>query len=388
MNQAIQRAAGLILVLAAISTVAGCVRVREPAAPPPPSGVLREEGARQDELDEAPTCPASEADATSAKMKLDPSKVLAVQMQALESQRKVPPDRGKSKVNNFTKWLDRTHETWFCRMDNWVRSFDTLWAPEGTDYDYEVSTFRLNCYMRAGGRGSEKDFEAKVRFNARLALPALEKKLYLFIDNTGRDSLPGADPLEKESDTRLGLRRVWQSIRDSELDLGGGLRLRSSGPVVYGDLEWRWRKKWLGGRFDFAPSGFYYSDDGFGQMTTAVWTRPLGETLAIQLRLAERSTEGTEGLEFEQTARLAWYRPGRTRGWVLQGSLFPHLKSSELYWDNALLNVTYRNSLYKNWIYFNLTPQLDFAREDDYKARASLRMGLQILFGAKPAELM
>lgn len=138
----------------------------------------------------------------------------------------------------------------------------------------------------------------------------------------------------------------------------------------------------------FVPSVFYYSDDGLGQMATLAWTRPVGSNRAVQFLVAEKSTESTHGLEFEQTVRFAWYRSGRKRGWVARASMFPHLKSSTWYRDNALLNLTWRDALYKKWMYYTVTPQLDFAKEDDYRPEASLRMGLLVLFGGEAPDLM
>jgi hypothetical protein len=355
----------------------GCARFRQPASAPP---------AR-----EAP--PAVEATGPvepnrENRLKLDPAKVLAVQMQALGHQREAYEDERPRKGGRLTEWLDRMHETVFCRLDSAVRRLDTWGLREGSDYKYKASTFKLSSLMRAGGRGDEKEFDFKVRFNARLALPRIERELYLFIDNSGRDQLPGSDPLEQESDTRLGLHTVRQFIKESEIDVGGGVRLRSSGPVAYGDVEWRWENPLLGGSLNLTPRGYYYSDEGFGQMTTLTWTKPVGDNRALQFRTAERSSEATHGLEFEQTVRLAWYRSGRKRGWVVQGSVFPHLKSSDWYWDNALINITWRDALYKKWIYYSLTPQVEFAKEDGYSPQPSLRIGLEILFGGQLRDLM
>ncbi len=319
---------------------------------------------------------------------LDPDAVLAAQRQALEGQQADYDGVDPWGETRFTRWLDRTHEALFCRLDNAVRRLDTMWLPEGADYDYKVSTFRVRFLTRVGGRGIEGDYNVKVRVNTRLALPGLQRELYLFVDNTGRDDLPGSDPLQQESDTRIGLRSVREFARQIKVDIDGGFRFRSSRPVFY--AETRLNKKWAPGEWGIrlTPSVFYYSDDGFGQMTSLTCTRPLGENWALQLRTVERSTEATHGFEFEQTARLARFRSGRKRGWVIQGSLFPHGKSSQIYWDNAILNVTWRDALYKKWVFYTVTTQLDFAKEDDYEPRGSLRVGMEILFGGQMGDLM
>ena len=327
--------------------------------------------------------------AASHSIALDPNKVLAVQMQALASQRKRDAGDPPRKNNSFTARLDRYHESVFLRMDNMVRRFDSIWLEEESNYTYRVSTFRLSSLMRIGGRSNEEDYQFKVRFNAKLALPALERELYFFVDNAGRDDLPGSDALKQDDDTRIGLRSVRHFFKRTELAAGGGIRLRTSGPVAYGDLEWRWMQEDIaGGELRIVPRGFYYTDDGFGQMTTLTWTRPAGHRKKIQFRLAERSTETTSGLEFEQTLRFAWFRSGRGRGWVAQASAFPHWKSSSAYWDDYLVNLTWRDALFRKWIYYTVTPQVEFPQEDDYHARPSIRVGIEVLFGGQTAELM
>jgi hypothetical protein len=290
--------------------------------------------------------------------------------------------------NKFTGWLDETHQRWFRRLDNAVRWVDTRWLAEDAPYDHELSTFLLRTIARVGGRGSEGDADLKVRIRADLALPGLERKLRLIVDNADLDALPGADPLKQKNDTRVEARVLLRPVKDSELGAGGGLKWRHSNPVGYVDLDWRWECTLGRGNLYFNPKGYYFTDDGFGQMTTLTWMKQVGERQMVQIRTAERTSESLEGVEFEQTVRFAWFRSGRGRGWVTQASVFPQLVSSDWVWENALLNVTWRDSLYRKWIYYSITPQVEFPREDGYAARPSIRVGLEILLGGKIGALM
>ena len=322
------------------------------------------------------------------RFKLDPDRVLALQMQTIESQRGAGDDcllRGR---NRFTCWLDRFHETWYRKMDNAVRTVDTRGLADNAPYDPELSTFRLRTLMRVGGRSREDEVEVKVRFRGDLALPGLERKIHLVLENADRDALPGTDPMKQEDDTRLGLRTMWRTLRDSELEAGGGLKWRESMPVAYFDLEWRAEREVGGGRLRLMPRGYYFTDNGFGQVTTLSWTKQLGERTWFQVLTAERSSESERGVEFEQSFRFARLRSGRGRGWVVQGSVFPHLASSDWIWDDSLVNVTWRDAFYRRWIYYTITPQLQFPKEDEYEARPSIRIGLEILFGGRVGDLI
>ena len=68
-------------------------------------------------------------------------------------------------------------------------------------------------------------------------------------------------------------------------------------------------------------------------------------------------------------------------------SAFPHYKDSGLTWDDYLVNLTWRGALYRKWVYYTLTPQVEFPQEDDYQAKPSIRIALELLMGGKIGEL-
>lgn len=321
------------------------------------------------------------------QLKLNPRKILALQMQALNAQNK--GEDGETLAHNrFTRWMDAAHRRTYRWMDDAVRKIDTKWLAEDEPYDPELSTFKLKLLTKTGGKSSEKEFDFKVLFRAEMALPGLERKLHLYLDNAGRDSLPGTDPMKKEYDTRLGVRAIFRTLRGSDLSMGGGLRWRASNPVVYLSTDWRWEREWGDGVLCLNPQAAYYSDEGLGQKTELTWTRPVGERKFFQTRTAERSAESLDSVEFEQSLRFAWLRSGRGRGWVAQVSVFPHIRSSDWYWDDSLVNLTWRDVLYRKWIYYTVTPQLQFPKEDEYQAKPSIRIGLEILFGGVIGDLL
>lgn len=380
MKHRVERGAGLLLA-ALLLAGAGCAHFRKPRPAPAPAP--------------EPAAPETAADATNAApaaprthLVVDTNQVLELQNRELEKLR-CEDEADLHPRNGFTHWLDCFHERTYRRMDNAVRRVDTMWLTEEVrPYDYELSTFKLKPMVKIGGRSENDDTEFKVKFRMDLALPGLKRRLHLFLDNAGRDFLPGQDAMDKEGDTRLGARSV-RTLKNSDLDLGGGLRMHSGEPLWFADLEWRW--KWgniTNGMLQLLPRGYWYSDDdGFGQTTVLSWTRSLGEATLFQLRAAERSTEQTGGVELEQSIRFGWLRSAKTRGLVLQMSAFPHYKNSGLTWDDYLVNVTWRGALYRKWIYYTLTPQVEFPHEDDYHAKPSIRIALELLMGGKIGEL-
>ncbi len=356
-------------------------------------GLLVGRGYAAEPLDAIPDAPPDEPPPAAAAP--EPSRILRLKLadiphlqeQALEEQAS-QEHSFITRENTVTTWMDRQHDRLFRWLDNTVRRVDMAWLGEKRTYDPELSTFRLSVLSRVGGRSSEKEFDLKVRFRGDFALPALAHRIHLFLDNVGRESLPGKDPMQQDSHTRLGIRAMLKTLKNSELSANGGLRWRDSRPVVYVGADWRYTRPVGDALFAFAPRVVYYTDDGFGQQAIMTWTRQISERKIFQVRIGERSAENMEGVEFEQSLRFAWLKSGRGRGWVAQASVFPHLESSDWYWDDSLVNVAWRDALYRKWIYYTIIPQIQFPKEDDYEPRPSLRIGLDILFGGRVSELL
>lgn len=319
---------------------------------------------------------------------VDANQIREAQNEALAAQAE-SEDAVIVSTNAMTLRMDRIHDRLFRLMDNSVRTVDLRWMQENADYEPELSTFELGLLTRVGGRGDDGSFEIKGRFGADVAFPGLESRLHLIFDNEGRDDLPGTDPMQKEDDLRLGVRTIWDSFWGDQWDLSGGVRWRSSGPVAYGELEWKWSRDWLKGKIRFSPRGFYYTDDGFGQKAVLDWTRHFTPKKILQLVSAESSNEKDSGARLEETVRLGLLRSGKGRGWVFQVSVFPNLHDEgRNYIDDVLVNVSWRDALYRKWIYYTITPQVDFADEDGHDPKPSLRISFDILFGGTTDHLM
>ncbi len=291
-------------------------------------------------------------------------------------------------------WLDWAHDATYRLLDNLVRTLDLSWTRKGDDYETDLSSFLVGGMVRAGGRGDDGNFDAKVKFRMDAALPGLQRRFHLVLDNAGRDSLPGTDPMEKESDLRVGIKSVWETWVGADFDLGGGMRLRSGKPVgfVEGSLLWKWEA--MDGEAWLRPRVFWYTDDGFGQETELGWRRYFGEEQrwGLELSTAEKNTEEDTTFQMEETVRGAWmHGEKRTRGWLAQASVFPQVDNGGKHHtrvDDWLASLTWKDALYRRWLFYTVTGQLDFAHEDDYDARASIRLGVEILFGGEARPLM
>lgn len=351
----------------------------EPSSAEARPGFFEEEGAAR-----------SRAVAEERGIKLDSDLVHDEQSRVLRDQDADPHEALYASTNAFTEGMDRWHDRAFRWFDNSVRTLDLWGTPEDAGYSPEISTFVLELLARAGGRGDDGDFKAKARFGTDLALPGLEHRLHLFVDNLGRDELPGADPMKRDDNVRVGIHAMRESVWADRVDFGGGLRLRHGKPVGYVDINWDWSRPLAGGTLRFVPRGVWYTDDGFGEDAAFSWIRRTADgRMAWRLISAETAKESSSGLQLEETAQLALFGAHKGRGWVFQASLFPHvLEEGHSHIDDVVLSATWRAALYRRWIYYTVTPQFDFANEDSHHLHPSLAIGIDILFGGETKDIL
>jgi hypothetical protein len=260
---------------------------------------------------------------------------------------------------------------------------------QNSEYEHELSSFVLSLSGRAGGRSNKRDYDSKVRFRASIALPSIEDRFRLVVDNLGRDDLPGTDPMLREDEFRLGVSSSWKSFFGNRWDIGGGIRFHRFNPIGYVDLTWDWSADWANGTLNFDPRGFWYTDDGFGQDASFSWTSDRNCHTIWQLLTAETTKEHDSGLHLEETLRVAFPLHGKGCGWILRASLFPNLEDGgHTFFDDIVLNITWCDALYRRWMYYSITPQVDFAVEDGHAAEASLRIGIIILFGREIGDIL
>ena len=346
--------------------------------PPPAPGFLEDKGAAR-----------ALYVAESKGIDVDSDSIRKDQQRILRKMNSHARDALYSGINHFTQTLDLWHDNAFLLLDNLIRTLDIRLGRPDSEYKHEISSCVLSLSGRAGGRGNDDDFEGKVRFGASIALPGLEERFHLVADNLGRDDLPGTDPMVRESDVRVGVRSSWKSFFGNRWDLGGGVRIHDMAPVGYVDLTWDWSADWAGGTLNFDPSGVWYTDDGFGENASFSWTSDRTRHTIWQLITAESVRERDSGVHLEETLRVGFPHHAKGCGWIVQASLFPHVKDEgHTFFDDIVLNVTWRDALYRRWMYYSITPQCDFAAEDGHDPKPSLRIGIVILFGRETGELL
>jgi len=282
---------------------------------------------------------------------------------------------------------------WFTSIERWeerhrmvsagvveaVDRIDRLFGDARLDDDTGETRLRL----RLGLRYSEFDklsFETKVRL--RVSLPQLERRLQLIIDDdVEADGVrSGGNVSDAFRDTRpdAALRFLFGSgsYHGSSVDAG----VRFSGPRQ-GFLRWR---GWIAvpvpdWDLRFIQTVAWYTATGFAETTEMRWTRLLSEQWWVRSSTRLGWEEEISGITAQQSFMVGKELSER-RGYRLEvGGIWPEIPDplQTLYYAE----FTYRQRLYKDWLFLELAPGVDFRRERNYEANLGFAIRLETIFG-------
>ena len=126
---------------------------------------------------------------------------------------------------------------------------------------------------------------------------------------------------------------------------------------------------------------FWFGTIGLGQTTQLDLERKLSEPVLFRATSTATCLEVPQNCDLRQDFSI-FHTLNERSAMLYQASVIgvsePDLK------ENAyVLLMKYRYRLHKDWVFFEVIPQLNFPRTDDFRINASLLLRLEILIGAK-----
>ena len=133
-------------------------------------------------------------------------------------------------------------------------------------------------------------------------------------------------------------------------------------------------------RLKFTETVFWFRTLGLGQTAQYEMSQVISDKLLFRATTTANCFESPQLCNFRQD--LAFFHNLDDRNvFQYQLSLIgddnPKLRDTDY-----LLLMRYRHKLHREWMYFEVTPQLSFPRTDTFKMNPSIIMRLEMLFGA------
>ncbi len=281
-------------------------------------------------------------------------------------------------------WLVDKRNSW---AKGWVKmasNIDGFLA--GTEAESQADNSYMRLTIEEAWRESE-GFESDIDLKLKMALPRAKKRWNLFVENR----LESKEPLdERESPTitdnddnsdSSGFYAGVESkrkLRGWEFAPRAGVRFRfPMQPFVSFSLKRTFdlNEHW-NARSDNRV--FYYHNGDRGSRHALYFERPLSGDSFFRFSNKVRFIENDNRWEYGQVASLQ-HRIDEKRateasvGW--NGEQEYGVSDNRYY-----LNWRYRQALYEDWLFWGVTPELSFAREDEYEPRWAVFTRLEVLF--------
>lgn len=285
--------------------------------------------------------------------------------------------------------IDTAHKNISSGVLETARWLDSFFADPRIES--EISETRVKVRFSVFAEEDDK-VEYNVRANLRLDLPVLEDKLHLLIAGDPEDEedfraisgREGERPalISTDDDFSASLRYFLVDTLKRNISLRSGVRWRSGMPTVF--LEPRFRHSvpldsWL---FRFTQRFIAFTDGRTGVRTTFDLERELRKSLFFRTSADGAWTSDEDGYFYNLDFSVyKHFSPRRVMiyGW---GNAFRTRPNHRL--ENVVLSVRYRQRILRDWLFYEIIPQVSFPHERDSEVTPGVLLRLEMIFGHYP----
>lgn len=271
------------------------------------------------------------------------------------------------------------------KIINYSKRIDEFFGDERNFQENNNSVIQVDLTEKLEAAGNRTfGFEGQ----AKLDLPAASKRFQFVLESNPEQRTAGEVKKDQPEATKTvaapssyaaSLRYVkaeeslWHFSSEAGIKLQFPLdpfvRARGSYTVPLG----LWRLK-------MAETVFWFNTIGSGETTQFDFERVLSTPVLF------RATSTATCLVLPQTCDLRqdfsiFHTLNERTAWVYQASVLG-TNNPKLEETAYVLLMRYRYKLHKEWMFFEVTPQLNFPKTDDFKLNALLLFRLEMLFGA------
>ena len=280
------------------------------------------------------------------------------------------------------KWVDKAHEEISKRIIQTSKRIDGFFGDERVEEEEADSQIKITTSVTISeGENLELTFPLSVK----LALPHLKNRWHLMIDTLLKedDDEELEDQNEDEDETNDVTVSVRYKIREQTrrwISMSNGIKIHSDN-IIEPFSKLRGRRI-----FDFDPWAlrltqyvFWFEDDGFGESSRFDIERRIQQKMLFRMTSKATWTEYSHGLEFSQIISLRkQLSNNRAIGLTLSGEGYT---SPSTVMDKYAAKLTFRRRLYKNWLFLEVDPGVQFLREDDFELSPLITFNFELRLG-------
>lgn len=294
---------------------------------------------------------------------------------------------------NVMAWLSDTRNAWSHTIGNTGQRLDGFFADSEVIEKTNNSFVKLALKARYGKYG-ETELEPLAKF--RLDLPTLKERLRFTIESEASET----QTLEEKNRENTADNEAAKTVEDStiasfklqfeEIKNKFNAERWNASTSIGAELEFPintfWRNRlsytlpinelWT---FNTQQKLYYFHQDGWGESTHFMFQR-LGDEYVFRSNTDAKYIHKEHIMEFaKRFTLLTELSPKRAISYQL-GILGTNTPNPRV--TSYFINSVYRRKLYDEWLFYEMTPELVFPREEHFKATPSLTIKLEIVFSS------
>jgi hypothetical protein len=282
----------------------------------------------------------------------------------------------------FSKSVDEGRKVVSQGLQSFVDSVDEFFGSERVLEESKGSYFKLSTkdVFEEGGKSIMKG-----NLYAKVSLPRTEDRFKLLIasDADVEDPETTAKPsaleseAEQETTQSAALRYVVRESADWNIHTDAGIRFRGGiDPFV----RYRVRRSipiglWT---FHFAETLFWFDSEGVGARTHVDFTRPIALDYTFRTTTEATWYHDQQSFDLLQSLELL-HRISDRRSVIYRASAYGNTEPNT-HVTATLVNIRLRQAIHRDWVYFEIKPQIDYLKETGFAADKTLTFQIDIIF--------
>ena len=266
---------------------------------------------------------------------------------------------------------------------NWAKDMDRFFGDARNYQEANDSLLQMDISRVIGYQG---DGNSVLSFRANVNLPNTEKKLRLLLEtdpdenlagNTTKNQTPQITKSTAPKSYAAALRYEKSEAERWHFSTDGGIQMAglASTPFVRARLSLAMpMEEW---RLKVAESVFWFSTIGAGESTLIDFERTLSKPLLFRASSNATWLNNTQNFDLSQSFSVFHAVDERT-ALLYQMSVIGVSRPQTQVSDYVIL-MTYRYRLHREWVFFEMSPQIHYPRVENFHISTLLSMRLELL---------
>lgn len=292
-----------------------------------------------------------------------------------------PEDTGEP----LAVWLDAAHDEISKQIIGTAMRFDQFFGDERSGEEKQTTEINIFTALKVT-QGDAPEWTFPINLN--VDLPRLKNRFQVMLETLLEESDEGDLATDKKiepTDLKVRIRyKIFQQAMES-VSFDGGIKvnpdqLDTKALDPFGILRIRRTSNWDPWALRLTQFLSWYQSDGFSAVSRFDLDRRFRTKTFVRISGKAEYAESMQGIHAEQVVILR-QQLSRKRAlgmeFKMTGRTSPAIQT-----DLYTVNLAYRRRVYRKWIFGSLTPEIQFDREDRFKAAPSIKGQLELHFGS------